>query len=54
MGEYDLKEQCAMTERETVDTFARQVAQVMRRLEAERQNRKLEEGKECVTLPTCG
>jgi GAF domain-containing protein len=43
-----------MTERETVDTFARQVAQVLRRLEAERQNGKLNEGEECATPPTCG
>ena len=43
-----------MTERETIDNFARQVAQVLRRLEAEQQNRELNQGKECATPPTCG
>jgi hypothetical protein len=43
-----------MTERETIDSFARRVAQVLRRLEAEQQNRKPDKGKECVAPPTCG
>jgi len=43
-----------MTERETIDSFARQVAQVLRRLEAERPNQKPDKGKGCATPPTCG
>jgi hypothetical protein len=43
-----------MTERETVDAFARQVAQVLQRLEAEQKQTKEGEGERCATQPTCG
>ena len=45
-----------MTERETVDAFARQVAEVLRRLEENRNTSNTEEerGEQCATPRTCG